>query len=76
MHHSIWKIPFVLQANKYLERLGDKIRKSAYSFMLNYSKITVWPFMPVADVSKDPVVNQWLSSNDLIAHRACKDSPE
>ena len=34
------------------------------------------PSMPVADVSKDPVVNQWLSSNDLIAHIACKDSPE
>ena len=32
--------------------------------------------MPVADVSKDPVVNQWLSSNDLIAHIASKDSPE
>ena len=39
MHHSIWKILFVLGANEYLERLGGKIRKC--SFMLKYSKITV-----------------------------------
>ena len=40
MHHSIWKILFVLGGNEYLERLAKL--ESAYSFMLKYSKITVW----------------------------------
>ena len=42
MHHSIWKILFVLGANKYLERLEGKIRKCLF-LLLKYSKITVWP---------------------------------
>ena len=41
-HFSIWKIIFVLGAHKYLERLESKL-ESAYSFMLKYSNITVWP---------------------------------
>ena len=40
MHHSIWKILFVLGADEYLERLEGKL-ESAYSFMLKYSKMTV-----------------------------------
>ena len=36
MHHSIWKILFVLGANEYLERLEGKIRKCLFF----YSKIT------------------------------------
>ena len=47
MHHSIWKILFVLGADEYLERLECNIRsESAYSFMLKYSKITVWIGIP------------------------------
>ena len=45
MHHSIWKIWFVLGANKYLERLEKdwKARsESPYSLVLKHSKITVW----------------------------------
>ena len=45
MHHSIWKILFVLGANKYIERLEGKIRKCIF-FMLKYSKITVWKQFP------------------------------
>ena len=39
MQDSIWKIIFVLNADEYLERLEGNI---TYSFMLKYSKITVW----------------------------------
>ena len=39
MHHSILKIIFVLGADDWKVKLG-----SAYSFMLKYSKITVWTF--------------------------------
>ena len=45
MHHSIWKILFVLGANEYLERLEAKL-ESAYSFMLKYSRMKMWiPFI-------------------------------
>ena len=40
MHHSIWKIIFVLGAYEYLERLEGKIRKCLF-FMLKYYKVTV-----------------------------------
>ena len=41
--HSNSKILFVLGFNEYLERLEGRERlESAYSFMLKYSKITVW----------------------------------
>ena len=40
MHHSIWKILFLLGADEYLERMEGKII-IAYSFILKYFKITV-----------------------------------
>ena len=40
MHHSIWKILFVLGADEYLERLEGKIRKSLF-FYVKIFKITV-----------------------------------
>ena len=33
MHHSIWKILFVLGANEYLERLEGKIRKCLFFYV-------------------------------------------
>ena len=41
MHHRMWKNLFVLGADEYLKRLEAKLER-AYSFMLKYSKITVW----------------------------------
>ena len=40
MHHSIWKILFLLGADEYLERMEGKIIIT-YSFILKYFKITV-----------------------------------
>ena len=33
MHHSIWKILFVLSADEYLERLEGKIRKCLFFYV-------------------------------------------
>ena len=40
LHHSIWKILFVLGANEYQDWKAKL--ESAYSFILKYSKMTVW----------------------------------
>ena len=51
MHHSIWKTIFDLGADEYLEDWKAKL-ESAYSFMLKYSKITVWEHLSLAKLLK------------------------
>ena len=42
MHHSIWKILFVLVANEYLERLEGKIRKCLFFYVkIFYNNIVI-----------------------------------
>ena len=59
MHHSIWKILFVLDANEYLEKLAGKIRKCLFFYVkilknISVFSVLIWPASTNLDFTRRP----------------------